>query len=168
MQVEVGWTVSDLLTRLAGISVPGVSEQSLALHVQDHEVAIVELEREVQELSLFCLDEGKKRNTVNRCETVHRCESNSTKIGAGEEVVFVEPCLARISWCANRVFDELDACFAEYHVSHGFRAVPDVVLPLMAVQEDLQGSGEQGDMTLEDKGTHHQHRGRLRESQHCG
>ena len=36
----------------------------MPLQVQDHEVAIVELEREVQELRLFCLD------TVNRCETV--------------------------------------------------------------------------------------------------
>ena len=61
----------------------------------------------------------------------------------GEEFVFVDPCLARISWCANRVSDELDACFAEYHVSHGFGAVSDVVLPLMAVQEDAQGSDEQ-------------------------
>ena len=121
------------------------SEQGFALQVQDHEVAIVELEPEVQEIMLSCLDEGKKRNTVNRCETVHRCESNSTKTDAGEEFVLVEPCLARISWCANRVFDELD----EYHVSHGFGAVPNVVLPLC--KENVQGSGEQGDMTLDDE-----------------
>ena len=57
LQVVFGWFVSDLITRLAGISIPGVSEQGLALHVQDHEVAIVEVEREVQELRLFCLDE---------------------------------------------------------------------------------------------------------------
>ena len=73
LQVEVVWSASDLLTRLAGISVPGISEQGLALQVQDHEVAIVEREREVQELKLFCLDEGQKRNTVNRCETGEPC-----------------------------------------------------------------------------------------------
>ena len=148
LQVEFGWSVSDPLTRLAATSIPGVLEQGLAHQVQDHEVAIVELDREVQELRLFCLDEGKKRNTVNRCEIVHRCESSSTKTDAGEEFVFMEPWLSSISWCVNRVFDELDACFAEYHVSQGFGADPDVVLPLMAVQEDLQNKrGSESDTT---------------------
>ena len=78
LQEEAWWSVSNLL-------IPGVSEQCLALQVQDHEF-------------------------------------NSMKSGAGEEFVFVETCLARISWCANRVFDPLCACFAEYHVSHVFCA----------------------------------------------
>ena len=33
--------------------------------------------------------------------------------------------------------------FVEYHGSHGFCAVPDVVLPLVSVQEDAQGSQKQ-------------------------
>ena len=44
--VEAGWSVSDLLTRLAGKGVPSVSEQGLALQFQDHGVALVELERD--------------------------------------------------------------------------------------------------------------------------
>ena len=85
---------------------------------------------------------------MNRCETVPRCESNSAKTDAGEEFVFVEPCLASISWCWNRVFDKLDASSDEDHVSPGFGAVPDVVPPLMAVQEDVQNKrGSESDTT---------------------
>ena len=46
-------------TRLAGKSLPGVSKQGLVLQVQDHELAVVELELAVQGLGLFCLDEGE-------------------------------------------------------------------------------------------------------------
>ena len=70
------------------------------------------------------------------------------RTGAGEEFVFVEPCLARITWCANRVLGALGSCFAEYHVSHGFCAVLDVVLPLMSRTGKCGRQRAEGDSSL--------------------
>ena len=76
---------------------------------------------DVQEIRPFSLDDGKNGAlgiVVKLCIVV--THSNSMKTGAGEDFIFVETCLAGISRCANRMLDELGACFAEYQVSHDF------------------------------------------------